>query len=431
MLNSNQSKHKVTNESSSKIVPMPGKTADVVSNAPKAAKNALRLTFRKPKLLFRKMVLASFLLLVLLPGALGSIYFLMIASDRYVSSAGFSVRTLEGGAISTDFLGALTGASTSGSTTTDSYIIMRYLESRELLEKLINEADFLNAYSADHADFFYRLDPEDPIEDILEYWEWMIEPSYDNTSGLIEFQVEAFTREDALKVANLVVKYSQELVNELSDQARRDAVAFSKEEVAKAELRLKFIRNKLREFRSETKAVDPESSAGAQVSLTTELEQQLISLNARLTAARNGQLDEDSPTVRELKRQIKALEEQLVLKKAEIESSGSGASLSEILSDFERLQVDLEFAQQAYTAAMSSPRTLPHRRRSAATLSCSLSKAVTRTGCDLPDPHFEQHTGLRNLPDVVVNRPVAGQFGQGSYSVRLALEHHGKRAIQI
>jgi capsular polysaccharide transport system permease protein len=55
-----------------------------------------------------------------------------------------------------------------------------------------------------------------------------------------------------------------------------------------------------------------------------------------------------------LKRQIKALEEQLVLKKAEIESSGSGASLSEILSDFERLQVDLEFAQQAYTAAMSS-----------------------------------------------------------------------------
>jgi capsular polysaccharide transport system permease protein len=231
---------------------------------------------------------------------------------------------------------------------------MRYLESRELLEKLINEADFLNAYSADHADFFYRLDPEDPIEDILEYWEWMIEPSYDNTSGLIEFQVEAFTREDALKVANLVVKYSQELVNELSDQARRDAVAFSKEEVAKAELRLKFIRNKLREFRSETKAVDPESSAGAQVSLTTELEQQLISLNARLTAARNGQLDEDSPTVRELKRQIKALEEQLVLKKAEIESSGSGASLSEILSDFERLQVDLEFAQQAYTAAMSS-----------------------------------------------------------------------------
>ena len=117
------------------------------------------------------------------------------------------------------------------------------MTSRELVEKLKAEADFINAYSSKEIDFFYRLDPSLPIEEIVEYWNWMITVSYENASELIEFEVQAFKAEDAEKIALLVTKYSQELINKLSSQARRDAVQFSEREVASAEIRLKLVRD--------------------------------------------------------------------------------------------------------------------------------------------------------------------------------------------
>jgi len=339
---------------SAPIIPLPRKKGALDKHVPEAAKKVAKLTLFKPRTILKRLTVLSFVVGVLLPSLLGAYYFLFLASDRYAASAGFSVRTLDSTAVGGDFLGAITGVSGSGSTTTDSYIIMKYLTSREVVEKLIKDADFLKAYSSDDIDFLYRLDPKRPIEDVIVYWEWMITPTYDNTSGLIEFEVEAFTKEDAEKVAKLVVQYSQELVNDLSRKARREAVLFSQKEVSAAQLRLQFIREELRDYRATTKALDPGASATAQVELSTQIEQQLIALRAQLFSARGSNLAETSPTVRNLKRQIQALEKQLVLKRAEINVQGETANLSEILANFEKLQVEQEFAQQAYAAAFAS-----------------------------------------------------------------------------
>ena len=339
---------------SAPIISLPIKKGALQNPIPKAAKNVTKLTFTKSRAIFKRLTLISFIFSVILPSLLGASYFLFFASDRYAASAGFSVRTLDSTAIGGDFLGTLTGASGSGSTTTDSYIILKYLTSRQVVEKLINDADFLNTYSADDIDFWYRLDPKLPIEEVVDYWKWMITPSYDNTSGLIEFEVEAFTQEDAEKVAKLVLEYSQDLVNELSEKARREAVLFSQKEVSSAQIRLRHIREELRDYRAATKAISPETTAAAQVELTTQLEQQLIALRARLFSARGANLAETSPRIRDLKGQIQALENQLVLKRAEINTEGTSANLSEILANFEKLQVEQEFAQQAYAAAFAS-----------------------------------------------------------------------------
>lgn len=312
----------------------------------------------RPRALRHLIVRLSFALCVVLPTIVGAIYYAFIASDRYAAGAGFSVRSMDNAVAGSDFLGAITGLSSVGTTTTDSYILLEFLKSRELIDQLRRDIDFQRAYGNDQIDFLYRLDVDAPIEDVIGYWDWMITTSFDNTSSILNFEVQAFTPEDAQNVANLIVGYSQRLINDLSEQARNDAVEFARKEVASAELRLKIIREEMRDFRATSNAIDPTASAAAQVELVAGIESQLIDLRSRLGSLRNS-LDEDAPSVRQLERQIAALETELSDKQFEVGAvagrDGSvGANLSGLLADYEKLKVEQEFAQQAYATALSS-----------------------------------------------------------------------------
>ncbi|MBL6431046.1 MAG: hypothetical protein HPM95_06780 [Alphaproteobacteria bacterium] len=131
----------------------------------------------------------------------------------------------------------------------------------------------------------------------------MITASYENTSSILTFEVQAFTAEDAEAIADLIVKYSQELINKLSESARQDAVRFAQKEVATAEVRLKVIREEMRKFRSSSRAVDPASLRGGQLQLVTGIESQLIELRARLGTLL-ASLDEDALPVVQIRKQL-------------------------------------------------------------------------------------------------------------------------------
>ncbi|WP_051242804.1 hypothetical protein [Stappia stellulata] len=323
-----------------------------------AALSRHRQTERRPREIRRLILAASFVLCVLVPTLLGAGYFLFIASDRYAASAGFSVRSTDSSAVGTDFLGSLTGLSSVGTTTTDSYILLQYLKSRELLEKLRKDIDFHAIYGGQNVDFFYRLDEDASIESLVKYWDWLITTSFDNTSSIMSFEVEAFSPQDAEKIATLIVRYSQDLINRLSEEARKDAVQFAKKEVASAELRLKIIRESMQVFRSASNSVDPTATAAAQIELITGIEQQLIDLRARLTSLTSS-LDESSPPVQRLRQQIRSLEEQLTRKQSEIGGTtealtGKTVNLSALIANYEELKVEQEFAQQAYATTLAS-----------------------------------------------------------------------------
>ncbi|MCA1243540.1 lipopolysaccharide biosynthesis protein [Stappia stellulata] len=312
----------------------------------------------RPRQWRRLLLKLSFALCVLLPGLLGALYFFVIASDRYAASASFSVRSMDATPAGGDFLGAIAGLSSVGTTTTDSFILLEYLKSRELIEKVQSEFDLRSAFSNSNIDFLYRLDADAPIEDVVSYWGSMITASYENTSSILTFEVQAFTAEDAEAIASLIVKYSQELINKLSESARQDAVRFAQKEVATAEVRLKVIREEMRKFRSSSRAVDPAASAAAQLQLVTGIESQLIELRARLGTLL-ASLDEDALPVVQIRKQIASLEKQMIERQTEVNGEGQDASrigrgLSSLLSDYEKLQVDMEFGQKSYAAALSS-----------------------------------------------------------------------------
>ncbi|WP_310619171.1 lipopolysaccharide biosynthesis protein [Flexibacterium corallicola] len=314
----------------------------------------------------RRLLLAlSFLVFVLIPGLLSAGYFLVLASDRYSSTVGFAVRGMDGSAGGGDFLGALTGLTNIGTTTTDSYILLNYLTSREVVERLIHDISITEKFSRPEIDFLYRVNPDETIEKLVDYWSWMVSTSYDNTSSIIEVEVQAFNPKDAKNIAELILQYSSNLVNKLSKDARKDAVQFAKEELSRAELRLRIIRERMLKFRVTKNSLDPTRNAEVQMNLVAELERELISLRSRISTLR-GTIDENSPSMRQLRRQEAALLEQITLKRTSLpeetestrglflnESSDDSKKLPNLLANYEELIIEQQFAQGAYTAALS------------------------------------------------------------------------------
>lgn len=310
----------------------------------------------RPRVFRRRLLVASFALCVLLPTLLAVIYYTAIASDRYVSSAGFTVRGMDAG-VGSDILGAVTGLASTGSTTSDSYILLKYLKSRDIVEKLQSDYLFTEHYSdSENADFLSRLAEGADIEHVVEYWGKRIHTSFDATSGILTFDVEAFDPSAAEKIASLVLNYGRELVNHLSSRAREDALAYAQGEVERSELRLRMALDALRLFRETERSIDPAGTAKIQLELIGGLEKQLAEVRARITAL-EGSVASDAPSLRALQRQSDALEQQIANQREEIGVNPDGtvgSTLSNQLATYETLEVERTFAQQAYASSLSS-----------------------------------------------------------------------------
>ena len=311
---------------------------------------------RRPQEKRRRTLLWSFVFCVIIPLFVIAIYYFLVATDRYASTAGFSVRGIEVGT-GFDGLGALTGLASSGSTTADSYIVLKYLESRALVEKLDAELNIRDAFSDQKIDWLSRMNNDAVIENVVDYWRRRIDTEFDPSSGIIEFTVQSFSPEHVLLMARRIIELNQELVNDLSSKARRDALRFAEREVEIQEQRLRAVLEAIREFRTVEQSVDPTASAALDIELLANLESRLIDIRARIAVQRET-LDENAPSLVVLRRQAEALETQISNRRAEISGIlGDKAITSAVttqLTAFEALDVERRFAEQSYASALDS-----------------------------------------------------------------------------
>lgn len=304
----------------------------------------------------RKYLRLSFVMFVVIPFLLGGLYYTLIASDRYVSSAGFAVRKMDAGGGS-GLIGVFTGLSGAGSTTSDSYIVLNYLKSQDLVRALERDVDFDGKYAKDNVDIFSRLNPTLGIEHKVKYWQSMIKTTFNASSGVVTFDVEAFSAKDAQAIATLVLVKTRELVNVLSKKAREDSVHFANAEVEHTEKRLKKVLAGLQQFRENEHSIDPVLTAQLQTEMLGNLETHLLNINTRINTLSKS-VDQDSPVIRALQNQSDALEKQIEARAAGANVHGvkpeRDKALTGILSRYENLLVEKSFAEQAYASALSS-----------------------------------------------------------------------------
>ena len=316
----------------------------------------------------RRLTLASFVLLVLVPFAAVCTYFIAFAADRYAVETKFAVRT-PGGSAPTDLLSMVSGVSASTSTVSDSYMVVEFIQSRDLIDRLDERLDLRAIYDTPLADPLMRLDAQSSKEDLVSYLQRVVSVYFDTSSQILTLEVQAFTPEDAMRVSQAILEISGDLVNEVSERARADTMRSAEREVARIEAQLADHRRALNAFRQTEQDIDPTASAVTQIQLLGELEARLAEMRTRLESML-GFLDADAPSIRILRGQIAALERQLETQRARLGDGLPPASEAERAEGVERpslsptmaarvgvyedLAIDLEFLQQAYVTALAA-----------------------------------------------------------------------------
>jgi capsular polysaccharide transport system permease protein len=327
----------------------------------------------------RPWMLISVLAAIALPTFIAAIFYIFIASDRYVSEARFAVRNNETQAV--DALGMITGMPSS-QLVSDSYIVADYVVGRDMVVELERRLPFRTMYSK--ADFFSRVSPTATLEELITYWQKHVDVYYDSTKNVVIMQIQAFDPEDADKLARTIVDIVRNLVNNLSAQARRDAVEYAASEVARAELRVRGARADILKFRVTHNDLDPTQTASATLGIAAGLEGERSKLLSDLASV-SGYLADDAPSVQMLKSRIKALTGEIariqgqvsdasneILPQAEddglaaVSTSPTGRltptkvdALATSVGTYQELALSQDFAEKAYTAAMAS---LEHAR---------------------------------------------------------------------
>jgi capsular polysaccharide transport system permease protein len=342
-------------------IPAPASPVPIV--IPSVASVLDTAVVERPLALFRKQVSwaqLSFVAAVLVPVLMIGLYYLFISSDQYRSEMRFAVRGTERSTLENLGLNAIPGATEQAG---DAYIVIDYIHSTQILLDIQQKLgiDVRQFFSRPDIDFAYRIDPNMPLEKFIGYWRWMIDASYNSTTSITTFEVTAFNGQDAAAIADAVLKVSNELVNDLSTKARLQLITNAQSEVTRTEDRLVAARQSVALFRDTTQITDPTAQAGLELALIQGLEQQIIEANSR-RAALLSTVTTDSPSVRVLDRQIAALTTQLETKRRVIGSggvatTGGDRTLTTKLTEYNALALEQEFAEKAYTTALSSLET--------------------------------------------------------------------------
>ena len=298
-------------------------------------------------------ILFSFLFCVVLPSGYTYHYLVTRALPQYVSGSGFTVRKEEQSS-AFEMLGAFSGLA--NNSTRDIDVIYKYIQSQEIVQKIMEEVDLRSHYSRDYlTDPYFSLSPDARIEEVVKYWNRVVKIYYDGNMGLIELHVHAFTPEFAVKINELIIASGTKLINKISSIAQDDARQHAKDELDLAMRRLKEIRRQLTTFRGRNEFIDPNSGLQGELNIVNTLLQQLTSTQIELDLMKLSTTTSD-PRVAQLEDKISIIQQRIKIEKTKFghTSSAQETTYSDLVGEYEDLKVELEYAEQVYLSALAT-----------------------------------------------------------------------------
>jgi capsular polysaccharide transport system permease protein len=299
------------------------------------------------------LTLVSFVISVIIPSSFSGAYLALVAVDQYASKVGFSVRR-EDSSSAMDILGGLSSLSNSSSSDTD--ILYEFIQSQRLVADIDDELDLHAIWNKPSHDFAFALEQDASIEELVDYWNRMVRISYRAGSGLIEVEVLAFSAQDATMIAQTLFDRSSQMINELSDIARQDAIRYAREELDEALDRLKDARTVVTRFRNENQIVNPEIDIQTQAGLLGNLQNQQAQTLIEIDLLR-GDASSTDPRLQQATRRLEVIENRIAAERMKLGVGGDGngsTAFADLLGDYERLVVDREFAENSYVSALAT-----------------------------------------------------------------------------
>lgn len=281
-----------------------------------------------------------------------AVYWLALASERYVSESRLIVQSSNlpsGGSFD---LGSLLTGGGGGSNRTDQLLLREYLRSpdmAELLDKKLALREHFNAsgdwisklWFADASpEFFYR------------YYLQRVQVEYDEFAGVLVITAQAFEPQMAQKISRSLLIQGELFMNQMAHSVAQDQVNFLEAQVRSLETKVRSSRLALLEFQERKGLISPEAAAQAIAVIVANLQGQLVDLQTQRSALQ-AYLVADHPSIVLLSQRIDALEKQLALEKDKLAAPG-GKTLNRTAEAFAQLELQSKFELDMYKTALTA-----------------------------------------------------------------------------
>lgn len=302
------------------------------------------------KVLFRTILRMKLLAIALLASMLATFYWAVIASERYVSEAHVLIqRTDMASSQAMDFSALLSGGD--GISRSDQMLLRNRLLSLDMLQLLDKELGLREHYSSHDHDILSRMFFRDAsLEFFHRHFLSRVSVEYDEYAGVLVIQAQAYDPEMAQKITSALVREGERFMNAMGHQLAAEQVSFLEKQVKQRGDHALDARQRMLVFQNAKGLISPQSAAENLAAVVNKLEAQLTELNAR-KAALLGYLAPSAPGVVEVDLQIQAVEKQIKAEQTRL-TSAKGQSLNKTVEEYQRLEQEALFMQDAYKSAL-------------------------------------------------------------------------------
>jgi capsular polysaccharide transport system permease protein len=292
--------------------------------------------------------------LALVVALLGTTYWSLIASDRYVSEAQVIVQKADLAVPQGLDFGMLLGSIGGGDSHQDQMLLRAHLLSVDMLRKLDKELGLREHYSASSHDLLSRMwAVDEPIEWFHKYLLSRVSVEYDDYSGVLLVNSQAFTPEMAQAITQMMLSEGERFMNEMSHRLASEQVAFLENQLGRLEQRAQAARNAVIQFQNQSEMVSPQAALESRIALIAKLEVTRADLQTRLSAMK-AYLVESNPAIEQINQQIAAIQKQVEQEQRELASTQEGATLNRRLEQYQRLELEATFAEETYKSALTA-----------------------------------------------------------------------------
>lgn len=292
----------------------------------------------------------------MIPFIVAIVYYVGFAASRYASTAEVTVRQTDNAnpAISNAPGLALLLGATNPTSREETLFLRQYILSTTMLDVLKEKTDWVEHYSSVYTDPFYWLNSSASQADLLAYYQKVVKVHFDNETGLLKIEVQAFDPAFSQQVLSVILDESERFVNELSHKLTRDQLEFVEKELVIARSNYDVRRDDLLKFQAQNNIVDAQETITARSTMIATMEGELAAENAKLSALASS-LSSDAPQVLQQRRKIQALNKQLTQETQRlISAEGGSGKLNSVAAKFRDLKLQASIAEEAYKISLAS-----------------------------------------------------------------------------
>lgn len=279
-------------------------------------------------------------------------YWLVFASDRYVSDATVIIRKTDSIAAPViDLPMVVSGIPTVSRS--DQLLLREYLLSTDMLKKLDAAIDLRSHYSDKRRDIISRMWFKDAsMEWFYRHYLARTAVDYDDFAGVLRISAQAYDPETARTIANMLVEEGERYMNHLGHELAEVQVSFLTSQVDQAQRRFQQASQDLLAYQNSKGLVSPQNTAESINMIVAKLEDQRAQIQTQL-AALPKTLERNHPNIQMYRQAIEAVDRQIAQEKARL-AAPSGQTLNYTVEEFHRLQMTVGFMQDVYKAALAA-----------------------------------------------------------------------------